>query len=231
MEFEAFPIGIESKRDFWFVWKEDPDTVFHATEGDGTNLTDEDVAAGHVDYIYYDEHDAAALKDACSGGGLDEDAAQGTVKDGGMVLLDRPYGTLSAEAIALRTLNLARGVEGLNPGEDLLTVVWDGAEGEAEADVKVGLCGDSVALSEDGKAIEGLCDVFVGESGEPYADRVPFRFCPRTGDAFIDLWPAPEEDGVFPKGGMERAERCLEGNLRANFPDSVAECENGKEDE
>ena len=41
-----------NKSDFWIKSKLS-DYIVHITEGDGTNLLDEDIEEGYVDYIYY----------------------------------------------------------------------------------------------------------------------------------------------------------------------------------
>lgn len=66
--------------DFWA--KGGSGTLYHITEGTGDNLSDEDVADGYVDYIYYETYDGG-----------------GNQVDGGMWLLERPYRELSIEEI------------------------------------------------------------------------------------------------------------------------------------
>ena len=54
------------------TWNE---KIIRIAEGDGCNLTDEDIKDGCVDYLYYDIFDAQNFQD---------------VEDGGMVLLKKP---------------------------------------------------------------------------------------------------------------------------------------------
>ena len=49
--------------------------IIRISEGDGCNLTNEDIDEGYVDYLYYDIFDAQDFQD---------------VEDGGMVLLKKP---------------------------------------------------------------------------------------------------------------------------------------------
>lgn len=61
--------------------------IVKISEGTGDNLLDEDIAAGYVDYIYYDTYEMA--------GGIQE-------LDGGMVMLTEPFQekfTCTADAI------------------------------------------------------------------------------------------------------------------------------------
>lgn len=54
------------------------DKIVEAREGDGSNLLDEDLEAGYVDYIYYTVYDVTNLDNVF------ED-------DGGMILLKEPF--------------------------------------------------------------------------------------------------------------------------------------------
>lgn len=68
--------------------------IIRISEGDGMNLLDEDIQAGFVDYIYYDQYD------------LDD---QFTQVDGGQVMLEKPFRELfkSAEESIPRVMDLA----------------------------------------------------------------------------------------------------------------------------
>ena len=52
--------------------------IIEAFEGDGSNLTQEDIEAGYEDYVYYTMYDVSNLDEV-------------TEEDGGMMLLTVPY--------------------------------------------------------------------------------------------------------------------------------------------
>lgn len=79
-----------------FIYVPDAHQIIRLAEGTGDNLLDEDIDAGYVDYIYYDQH---ALEN-----GFPE-------VDGGMVLLTelfRDKFTCTADAIP-HVLDMAYG--------------------------------------------------------------------------------------------------------------------------
>lgn len=82
------------------VYVPSEEKLFRISEGDGCNLTEEDIKAGYEDYLYYDVYDIQELS---------------YVEDGGMVLLKKPilkeFRTLSD--IIERTLNMG-GIFGLS---------------------------------------------------------------------------------------------------------------------
>ena len=135
IEFRKSPSEIADKSDFWVAWTPEgakdaakETAVLHITEGDGTNLSEEDGEEGYVDYIYYDVYKAVPFLEAMSLA-YDEDAAQDLIDDGGMVLLKEPYSSLTAESIVSRALNLAFGVDSVEPSE-LRVVAWPESDGE-----------------------------------------------------------------------------------------------------
>ena len=72
--------------DFWLV-NEAHDCFIHVTEGDGTNLLDEDEKEGYVDYIYYTVFDSL------------HDILCNEESDGGQIMLKQMYVTLTQEQI------------------------------------------------------------------------------------------------------------------------------------
>lgn len=72
--------------------------IIRIAEGIGMNLLDEDIRAGFVDYIYYDQHD------------LDIELPE---VDGGQVMLEKPFCELFSctEDCIPRVLDLAYGVQ------------------------------------------------------------------------------------------------------------------------
>ena len=77
--------------DFWLV-SENHDTYIHVTEGDGTNLLDEDEKEGYVDYIYYTVFDSL------------HDIHSDNESDGGQIMLKQLYVTLTQEEIVKSVL-------------------------------------------------------------------------------------------------------------------------------
>ena len=135
IEFRKSPSAVADKSDFWVAWTPEgakdaaqETAVLHITEGDGTNLSEEDGEEGYVDYIYYDVYRAVPFLEAMSLA-YDENAAQDLIDDGGMVLLKEPYSSLTAESIVSRALNLAFGVDSVEPSE-LRVVAWPESDGE-----------------------------------------------------------------------------------------------------
>lgn len=127
--------AIADKSDFWVAWTprggKDPaeaTVVLHITEGDGTNLSEEDERKGYVDYIYYDTYRLEPFLEAMSLE-CDEDAAQELIDGGGMALLREPYADLTAEAIVDRALDLAFGAGPDDPSE-LRVISWPEGDGE-----------------------------------------------------------------------------------------------------
>ena len=59
-----------------FIYVPDAHQILRISEGAGDNLLEEDIDAGYVDYIYYDQHE------------LSIDLPE---VDGGMVLLTEPF--------------------------------------------------------------------------------------------------------------------------------------------
>ena len=82
------------------VYVPNAEKLFRISEGDGCNLTDEDIKAGYEDYLYYDVYNIQELSD---------------VEDGGMVLLEKyvseEFDNISE--IIERTLNMG-GIFGLS---------------------------------------------------------------------------------------------------------------------
>jgi hypothetical protein len=78
--------------DFWLV-NEAHDCFIHVTEGDGTNLLDEDEKEGYVDYIYY------TVFDSFHGIFYNEES------DGGQIMLRQMYVTLTQEEIVESVLD------------------------------------------------------------------------------------------------------------------------------
>lgn len=82
------------------VYVPNVEKLFRISEGDGCNLTDEDIKAGYEDYLYYDVYNIQELSD---------------VEDGGMVLLEKyvseEFNNISE--IIERTLNMG-GIFGLS---------------------------------------------------------------------------------------------------------------------
>lgn len=135
IEFRKSPSAVADKSDFWVAWTPEgakdaaqETVVLHITEGDGTNLTEEDDAEGYVDYIYYDAYKAVPFLEAMSLA-YDEDAAQDLIDDGGMALLKEPYSSLTVESIISRALNLAFGVDAVEQSE-LRVISWPESDGE-----------------------------------------------------------------------------------------------------
>lgn len=99
------------KSDFWFWVPElsagDGDkTVFHVTEGDGTNLDDSDEYEGAVDYLMYDAFDGPityGMLDEYQTG--NEEILGNFASDGGQVLLTSFYKDMSLKEICWRTLH------------------------------------------------------------------------------------------------------------------------------
>lgn len=73
------------KRDLW-VQLED-DLIYNIKEGTGDALTEEDIAEGYVDYIYYDCYESLS------------DIRDGEIHDGGMILLRKLYVKYSEEKL------------------------------------------------------------------------------------------------------------------------------------
>ena len=82
------------------VYVPNVEELFCISEGDGCNLTDEDIKAGYEDYLYYDVYNIQELSD---------------VEDGGMVLLEKsiPEEFNNLSEIIERTLNMG-GIFGLS---------------------------------------------------------------------------------------------------------------------
>lgn len=82
------------------VYVPNVEKIFRISEGDGCNLTDEDIKAGYEDYLYYDVYDIQELSE---------------VEDGGEVLLEKyvseEFNNISE--IIERTLNMG-GIFGLS---------------------------------------------------------------------------------------------------------------------
>ena len=57
------------------IFVKDYEKIIRISEGDGFNLTTEDIDEGYVDYLYYDVFDAQDLQN---------------VEDGGLVLTEKP---------------------------------------------------------------------------------------------------------------------------------------------
>lgn len=100
------PIDIS---DFWFYVMGDKKTVFHVTEGDGTNLNEDDLKEGFTDYIYYDIYKGDITYKKIDGyvSGDDPDPLANDEADGGMVLLYNPYGDLTLRQICWKVLDMA----------------------------------------------------------------------------------------------------------------------------
>lgn len=81
MDAEAIRICEINVSDFW-AGGLDSRSIYHIMEGTGDNLSREDVENGFVDYIYYEEYDL-----------------RGNCIDGGMWLLEKPFGELTVEEI------------------------------------------------------------------------------------------------------------------------------------
>lgn len=62
-----------------FIYVPAVDQIVRISEGSGDNLTDEDIKAGYVDYIYYEQHDIEDIGSVCS------------EVDGGIVMLNEPF--------------------------------------------------------------------------------------------------------------------------------------------
>jgi hypothetical protein len=76
------------------IFVKNDEKIIRIAEGDGCNLTDEDIKDGYVDYLYYDIFDAQDFQD---------------VEDGGMVLLEKPVKDEfnSIGEVIKRVLNMA----------------------------------------------------------------------------------------------------------------------------
>ncbi len=95
---------VEALSEFW-VNVEDS-TAVRVREGDGTNLSDEDMEAGYVDYIYYDTFEA------CDGLNIAERAENDDNSDGGMILLEKPYNSYTTLEIASKVVDFTYGMVG-----------------------------------------------------------------------------------------------------------------------
>ena len=71
-----------------FIILKNNDGIIRAVEGTGDALTLEDLEKGYVDYIYYDEFDTL------------EDVYEQNSRDGGIILLQKPYKDYSRDEIA-----------------------------------------------------------------------------------------------------------------------------------
>lgn len=95
------------KSDFWFYAEGDIKTVFHVTEGDGTNLLPEDEAEGFNDYIYYDvfEGDISyKMIDEYMQG--DQEEMENLMRDGGQVMLYGSYSDLTLKQVCYKVLHM-----------------------------------------------------------------------------------------------------------------------------
>lgn len=94
------------KSDFWFYVEGDMKTVFHVSEGNGMNLTDEDVEEGFNDYIYYDVF-GGDISYEMIGRYMqgDTDDLDSCMEDGGEVLLYGMYADLSVKQVCYKVLN------------------------------------------------------------------------------------------------------------------------------
>lgn len=122
------------KSDFWFYVEGDLKTVFHVSEGDGTNLSEEDEAEGFSDYIYYDTYEGAIsyrMIDAFMEG--DTEALDDLASDGGQVMLYGSYKDLSLKQICYKVLDMT----GYSHPENLVVRILSGA------------CADAVFLDKD----------------------------------------------------------------------------------
>lgn len=96
------------RTDFWFYVEGDIKTVFHVTEGDGTNLLPEDEEEGFNDYIYYDVFKGDVsykMIDEYMQGEYQEDM-EDLMYDGGQVLLYGYYSELTLKQICYKVLHL-----------------------------------------------------------------------------------------------------------------------------
>lgn len=96
------------KSDFWFYVKGDPETVFHVSEGNGSNLLPEDEEEGFQDYIYYEiftgDISYKMIQKYIEG----EDERLGALMfDGGQVMLYKFYRDLTVEQICYKVLRMA----------------------------------------------------------------------------------------------------------------------------
>lgn len=62
-----------------FIYVPAVDQIVRISEGSGDNLTDEDIKAGYVGYIYYEQHDIEDIGSVCP------------EADGGIVMLKEPF--------------------------------------------------------------------------------------------------------------------------------------------
>jgi hypothetical protein len=80
------------------IFVKDYEKIIRISEGNGCNLTTEDIDEGYVDYIYYDVFDAQDFQD---------------VEDGGMVLTEKPIKEefVSVKEAVERVLAMAGWIE------------------------------------------------------------------------------------------------------------------------
>lgn len=71
-----------------FIILKNNDGIIRATEGTGDALTLYDLEEGYIDYIYYDEFNTL------------EDVYEQNTRDGGFILLKKPYREYSRDEIA-----------------------------------------------------------------------------------------------------------------------------------
>ena len=102
------------------IFAKNDEKIIRISEGNGCNLTNEDIDDGYVDYLYYDIFDAQDFQD---------------VEDGGMVLLKKPIKEEfnSIGEVLERVLNMAGYIKlptyYMLSGEDDWTVLVGKEEG------------------------------------------------------------------------------------------------------
>lgn len=96
------------KSDFWFYVKGDPETVFHVSEGNGSNLLPEDEEEGFQDYIYYEiftgDISYEMIQEYMEG---ESEQLEALMSDGGQVMLCKSYLDLTVKQICYKVLRMA----------------------------------------------------------------------------------------------------------------------------